>query len=75
MRQLQVVAGALEKVLIFRIGTRPSALNVVNTDLVQFAGNEDFVIDRKRDGFALRAVPESGIERLNAHAVFLNQRG
>ena len=66
MLQLQT-ARLLEEFFVFGIGTRPSAFNVVNTELIEFPGNEDFVIDRERDGFALRAVPKSGIESLNAH--------
>jgi hypothetical protein len=56
------IARAGEEFLVFGIGAGPSAFNVVDTELVQFLGDEDFVIDRERDGFALRAVPESGIE-------------
>ena len=43
------------------------ASNLVDTELVEFLANEDFVLDRERDGFALSAVPECGIECLNAH--------
>src|SRR5205823_1793286 len=47
----------LEEFLVSGIGAGPSAFNVVNTELVQFPGNEHFVIDGERDSFALRAVP------------------
>src|SRR5215831_8171784 len=64
------VFGACEKFLIARVRARPSALNVINTQLVQFPCNEDFVVHGERDGFALRAIPESGIECLNAHGCY-----
>jgi hypothetical protein len=59
-----------EELAVTGIGTRPSAFNIINTQLIQFPRNEDFVIDGERDGFALRAVAESGIEGLNAHGRF-----
>ena len=61
-------ARPLEEVFVFGIGAGPAAFNVVDAQLVEFLANEDFVLDRERDGFALRAVPESGIESLNAHS-------
>ena len=64
----------LEEFLVFGIGAGPSAFNVVNTQLIEFLGDEHFVIDGERDGFALRAVPESGIESLNAHGWFSTVR-
>src|ERR1700735_4432854 len=66
---LQLQAARLpEELFVFGIGTRPSAFNVINTELIEFPGNQDLVLDRKRDGFPLRAVPESGIESVDAHA-------
>jgi hypothetical protein len=61
------VTRAGEKLTIAGIRTGPSTFNVVNTELVQLSRDEQFVIDGERDGFALRAVPKSGIECLNAH--------
>src|SRR5579862_4111413 len=63
-----------EEVPVFGIGAGPSAFNVVDTKLVEFVGNEDFVLDRERDGFALRAVPERGVESLNAHGRLFTPR-
>ena len=60
-----------EEFLVFGIGTGPSAFNVVNTELIEFLRNKDFVLNGERDGFALRAVAKSGIESLNAHGVCL----
>jgi len=52
-----------EELAVTRVGARPPAFNVINTQLIQFPRNEDFVIHGKRDSFALRAVTKSGIER------------
>jgi hypothetical protein len=56
-----------EEFFVFGIGAGPSAFDVVNTELIELPGDEHFVIDRERDGLALRAVPKSGIESMNAH--------
>ena len=60
-------ARLFEELFVFGIGAGPSAFNVIDTELIEFPGNEHFVIDGEGDGFALRAVPKSGIEGLNAH--------
>ena len=50
-RQLRVlqlqVTRPREELPVFGIGTGPSAFNVINTELVQFLANEDFVLHRK----------------------------
>ncbi len=37
--------GALEKLLVLRIGVGPSALNIVDTQLVQLLRDDEFVLD------------------------------
>src|SRR5579872_1499787 len=56
------LTGAGEEVLVFGIGPGPSTLNVVDAQLIQFLRNDELVIHGEGDGFALRAVSESGIE-------------
>ena len=68
--QLQL-PGALEKLLVLGIRARPAAFDVVDAQLVQLLGNEQLVVHGERDGLALRAVPERGVERLNLHTIFL----
>ena len=56
------LGGAREEFLVLGIGAGPAALNVIDTQLVQFLGNDELVVHGERDGLALRAIPESGIE-------------
>src|SRR5581483_7262396 len=67
VRELQFLRGAREEFLVFRIGTRPAAFNIIDSQLIQFLRNDELVIHGERDGLALRAVPESGIEREDFH--------
>ena len=62
------VLGALEELLVLGIGVRPPALDIIDAQLVQLLRDDQFVVDGEGDGFALRAVPERGIECVNAHA-------
>ena len=66
--QLQT-ARLLEEFLSLGLEPGHPLFNVVNTELIEFLGNEHLVIDREGDGFALRAVPECGIECVNALGV------
>ena len=45
---------------------------VYDAELIQFLGDDQFVIHGEGDGFALRAVAESGIERKNLHSYQLS---
>ena len=58
---------SLEEFLVFGIGIGPAALDVIDTQLVQLSGDDQFVVDGKRDRLALRAVPERCIESLDTH--------
>ena len=60
-------AGAREELLVFGVAAGPAAFNVINSEVVEFLGNEEFVLHGERDGLALRAVPESCIEGLDFH--------
>ena len=64
--QLQL-AGAREELLVLGIGAGPAAFDVVNTELIQLLGDDQFVVHGERDGFALRAVPERGVEGKDFH--------
>ena len=59
--------GALEELLVLGVAAGPAALNVINTELVQLLGNDELVVHGERDGLALRAVPESGVEGMDFH--------
>ena len=65
MLQLQFGPGSLEETLVLRIGARPAALNVVDPEFVQFRRNQQLVINGKRDGLALSAIPKRGVERVD----------
>jgi len=49
--------GQIEKLQIFRVRPRPSAFNVVNTDIIQPQCYFDLLIGRKTDVFSLGAIP------------------
>ena len=59
--------GAGEELLVLGIGAGPAALDVVDAQLVQLLRNDELVVHGERDGLALRAVPESGIEGEDLH--------
>ena len=63
------VARAREELLVLRIRPRPSALDVVDAELVELLRDEQLVVDRKRDRFALGAVAQRGVEGVDAHEV------
>ena len=64
--QLQAL-GAREELLVFRIRTGPAAFDIIDAELVEFLRNQEFVLNRKGDGLALRAVPQRRIESKNLH--------
>src|SRR4029077_10946573 len=66
MLQIEL-AGPAEKLLVLGIRSRPAAFDVVDAQLIQLLGNDELVIHRERDGFALRAIAESGIECRDLH--------
>jgi len=49
--------GPREEFFVFGIGVGPAALNVVDAKLVQLLRDDEFVVDGKRDGFALACRP------------------
>ena len=53
---------ARKEVLVLGIAPRPAAFDVIDAQLVQFLGNDQFVLNGKRDGLALRPVAEGGVE-------------
>ena len=65
--EVQLGLRAGEEFLVFRVGAGPAAFDVVDTQLVEFLRDEEFVVDGERDGFALRAVAESGVESEDFH--------
>jgi hypothetical protein len=60
--QIQFGLRAGEEVLVLGIGAGPAAFDIVDAQLVELLRDEEFVVDGERDGFALRAVAESGVE-------------
>src|SRR5947209_18080670 len=64
--QLQV-ARTGEEFAVLRVRPRPSALDVVDAEVIEFLRNDELVVHGERDGFALRAVPEGRVERVNSH--------
>src|SRR5690242_16754223 len=66
MFQLEV-ARACKKLAILRVRPRPSALDVVNTEVIELLRNDELVVHGEGDGFALRAVAEGRVERVNSH--------
>src|ERR1019366_7403320 len=58
---------AFEELLVFGVAAGPAALNVIDTQLIQFLGNDDLVVHGERDGLALRAIAESGVEGMDFH--------
>ena len=56
-----------EDLLVPRIRCRPAVFNVIDSERIQFPGNHQYVFHRERHAFALRAVPESHIEREDLH--------
>ena len=61
------LGGALEELLVLGVAARPAALNVIDTELIEFLGNNELVVHGERDGLALRAIPESGVEGIDFH--------
>ena len=59
--------GAREELLVLGIGAGPAALDVVDAQLVQLLRDDELVIHRERDGFALRSVAKSRIEGKDLH--------
>ena len=66
MLELQA-ARLLEKLFVLGIGIGPAAFDVIDAQLVEFLRDDQLVVERERDGFALRAVAESGVEGLDTH--------
>src|SRR5579872_6680585 len=60
-------AGALEKIFVLRIGAGPAAFNVIDSQVVQFLGDHEFVIHGKRDGLSLSAISERCVEGEEFH--------
>ena len=54
---------ALEKFLVFRVGARPAAFNIVNAKLVQLLRNYQLVFYGEADGFALSFRPGASYRR------------
>ena len=68
-------ARAGEEFLVLGIGAGPAAFDVVDAELIQLLRNEQLVIHGEGDGFALRAVAESGIESEDLHGFQLSSIG
>src|ERR1022692_1693566 len=58
---------ALEKLLVFGVAARPAALNIIDTQLIQLLRNDELVVHGERDGLALSAIAESGVEGRDFH--------
>jgi hypothetical protein len=65
--QLQFGLRALEEAFVLGVGTRPAALDVIDSEIVEFRRNEQLVVYGERDGLALSAVAEGGIEGMDFH--------
>ena len=64
------IACPLEEIGIFRVGSRPTALDEGHAQLIQFPGNADFIAPGERNPFPLGAVAQGGIVDLDHE--FLN---
>jgi hypothetical protein len=58
---------ALEELLVFGVAAGPAALNIIDTQLIEFLGNDELVVHGERDGLALSAIAESGVEGKDFH--------
>ena len=65
--EMQFGFGAGEEVFVLGVGAGPTAFDIVDAQLVEFLGDEEFVVDGEGDGFALGAVAEGGIEGEDFH--------
>jgi len=55
----------LEKQGFFGIALRKTALDIIQTKFIEFAGNQKFVLDRKTNPFGLHSIPQCGIVNLD----------
>ncbi len=63
------VFGAREEVFIFRVGARPSAFDVIDAEFVELVQDQQLIVGRKAERFALRAVAQRCVEGEDAHTV------
>ncbi len=59
--QIELRPGALEELVIFRIGPRPPTFDVADAQFVEQAGDAQLVGDAERDTFLLRPVSQRGV--------------
>jgi hypothetical protein len=52
----RTVGKALEELGLFGIALREAAFDVIHTELIQFSGNQEFVLGRKTDAFGLHSI-------------------
>src|SRR5260370_33583557 len=56
-----------EKLFILGVRSRPAALNVVDTEVIELLRNHQFVVHRERNGLTLSTVAERRIEGKDFH--------
>ncbi len=57
--------GAGEELDVFRIGTRPSALDEVHTEVIELLGDAQLVVDRGRHALDLHSIAQRRVEDLD----------
>ena len=57
--------GPPEELDVLRVGPRPAALDEVHPEVVQLVGDDEFVVDGRRDALDLEAVSQGGVEDLD----------
>ena len=64
-REVELGLGALEELVVLRVGARVAALDVVHAEVVELLGDAQLVVDGERDAFELRAVAQRRVEDLD----------
>ena len=64
-RELQLVLGPGEELVVLGVGARPTALDVVHTQPVELLGDAELVLDRQRDALQLAAVSQRRVVDLD----------
>src|SRR2546421_478947 len=72
--ELQLVRPPPEQLVVLRVCTRPTGLDVVHAEPVELFRDPQLVLDRERDPFELRPVPKSGVINFDTCFVALAAR-
>ena len=57
-----------EQLSVGRVGARIAALDIVDAEIVQHAGDRQLVVQREIDAVGLRAVAQRGVEEIETFA-------